>query len=570
MSTGDARSDRGPTPAEAVRLSAQGPISDEPLINAIHRRVVELVFVLYAIVLVYMSFVPFDFTRTAAFDGRGVIWGLALQPFSIPDILANIAIYVPLGALFFAVLRRCGLGRIVATMVTLLFATLLSFLVEQGQHWVASRVSTWVDVTCNALGAALGAVMIAVSEGAIRRILVKSKWAAQRNWWLTLAKGAVCLLLLINLRPYDAVVDAFDTAANLRHADVSPLARWHDLRAEVARDVGIGRRLDMNDLNRVRWEYGLDRVVDTVAYAGVAALLLLGLAPTFKTRWALCLWTGFVTVSLAMMVTLIRIFLISHGLDTAHFACGLIGWPLGCAAGFVIMRALARRRREEGRTSLDLPRGWQPAIIAVVVAVVLLYELVPFDFGTGRGSEEATNAARLCMLPFEAHFHSRPNDAFMDISGEVLRYGILGACLAMALWMRSHNGWRRQLLLVVGAVAISGAVLEASHLVMASRQTDLTTLVLAVFGGFAGCVAVRWIHDFRGSIAVVEADDLLTSQLIEGETYKPLPAIEPQQPAESARESHITQAVEVKRAADKRAGDTPSREVDESFEDWSI
>lgn len=555
MPIDDATASHAPSQADLNRLAAQGPISDEPLINAVHRRLVELAFVLYTIVLVYMSFVPFDFTKAVKFDGRGVVWGLALHPFNVPDIFANIAIYVPLGVLFFAVLRRRGLGRIVATMVTLLFASLLGFLIEQGQHWVISRVSTWVDVTSNALGAALGALLIAFSEGTIRRVLLKSKWAAQRNWWLTLAKGAVCLVLLINLRPYDVVVDMFHTAADLRHADVSPLAHWNSLQTEVAHDVEIGRRSDMNDLARVRWEYGLDRAVDIAAYAGIAALLVLGLAPTFKTRWALCIWAGFVTVSLAMIATLIRVFLISHGLDTAHFACGVIGWPIGCAVGLVVMRALARRAREEGRFSLALPRFWQPAIIACVVAVVLLYELVPFDFGTGRGAESATNAARLCLLPFEAHFHSRPNDAFMDLSGEILRYGIFGSCLALMLWARSRNAWRRQLLLVVAVSAITGALLEGLHLVMASRQTDLTTVVLALFGGFVGAVTVRWTHDFRGSLAVVEKDDLLTSQLIEGETYKPLPEIEPRQTEDLSQTGEPQEIAEPQRADEPLADD---------------
>lgn len=157
--------------------------------------------------------------------------------------------------------------------------------------------------------------------------------------------------------------------------------------------------------------------------------------------------------------------------------------------------------------------------------MVVAYELVPFDFGTGPGLDSPLAARRVCMLPFNAHFHSRPNDAFFDISGELLRYGLVGVCMALILRSRSRAPWRRQLLTVVAAAGAAGVVLECTHLVMESRQTDVTTVLIAMAGGFSGAVAVRWVFDYRASLSVAVADDLLTRQLIEGETYKGLPAL---------------------------------------------
>jgi len=54
---------------------------------------------------------------------------------------------------------------------------------------------------------------------------------------------------------------------------------------------------------------------------------------------------------------------------------------------------------------------------------------------------------------------------------------------------------------------------------MASRHTDVTTLILAAAGAVGGVVGVRWLCDARAALSVVEADDALTRGLIEGEGF---------------------------------------------------
>jgi glycopeptide antibiotics resistance protein len=527
-----------PEPQAVPARRKPGELSDEPLINAIHRRVVEIVFVAYVSLLVYISFVPFDFTRSPPTrPSSGTVWGLPISPFGLPDIFANIALYIPFGALAFAVWRRRKLGRIISGLLAALLVVVISFIVEQGQHWVISRVSTWVDVASNLLGGLIGATLVAMGESQIRHVVRRAGQAARHNWWLILAKATVCIVLIAHLRPYDVVVDVFHTAAESRHADLSPLSGWNNLPDKVARHVAEGRRRGLYELPRVQWEYALDRSVDVATYAAVVALLALGLAPQFPNRTRLYLWSGFVGVSIAAMVTVIRIFLITHGLDTAHFLCGLLGWPLGCAVAHLVLRNEKQQRALRGpparrvgqRSSLSspvaLPIAWRNIILGATLAVVLAYELVPFDFAMSRGADPAVKGRQVCLLPFEAHFHSRPNDAFFDLSGELLRYGVVGICLGLALQGRTPARWRRRLGTVVVATGTLAVVLESLHLVMATRQTDLTTLLVAMIGGFVGAVAVKWAADYRASVSVVVADDLLTGQLMEGETGMKEPAV---------------------------------------------
>ncbi len=514
--------------AGRTRRSPKNDISDEPLINVFHRGIVEIVLAVYSVALVYASFVPFDFTRQPSHAGSDSgLWGLLVAPFPVFDILANIGVYIPLGALAFAAGRRKGLGRIFSGIVAVLLAATISLLVEYGQNWVASRVPSWVDVTANALGGTIGVAVVILGEGQIRRIVGRSRRATREDGWMVLCKVAVCVLLMSHLRPFDVVVDIVHTAAEARHADVSPLAGWNGLRDKVAMHVEQGRRWTMNELPRAQWEYGIDRAVDVAGYAALSALVIMGMASQFARRRRLYVWAGFVTVSLAAMITVLRVFLMSHGLDTAHFVCGVIGWLVGCAIGARLLAASAERG-DGGETHLDpvlLPKRWGTAVIGLVLATVLMYELVPFDFGTGSGAGSPLASDRVCVIPFLAHFNSRPNDAIYDLSGELLRYIALGVCFAFIFRRRKDRPWGKQLRATVAATGATGLALECIHLFMATRQTGTTAVIISLAGGFTGALALKWVFDYRKSLATPHAEDLLTSQLIEGKTYQALPTI---------------------------------------------
>lgn len=496
------------------------PISSEPLIRALHRRTAEIALAVYGAMVAYVSFVPFDVTtHPSARSGPGWVWGLRVTGVSIADIFSNIGFYLPLGALGFIVLRRRRIGLMRSGGLAVLFAAALSLAVEHGQHWIASRIPSWIDVTTNTLGAWLGVMIVGGSAGEGRRLLTRARDSARQNWLLAVAKVAVCGVLLIQLRPYDVVVDLYHTAAAVRHADLGPMARWNALPAALEADVQRGRRSSTDDVSRLRWEYALDRATDVAIYAGLTLLLALGLAPQFRRRRGRMLaWIGFVVVSLATMVALIRIFLISHGLDTAHVYCGLAGWLIGC---ILVLRTRSTPKQvlpNNPATLRPSHRGLQHAAMATALTLCILYGLVPFDFGT-RSAGASNVAALFGQVPFAAQFMGRPNDAFYDITGKLLRYGTIGVCLALLFFRHSRWSWRRQLLattLITGAI---GLIIQAVHLTMASRHADTTTLLLALAAGFSGCVAVRWAHDYRRSLSILPFDDPLTSQLVDGPTY---------------------------------------------------
>ena len=76
-------------------------------------------------------------------------------------------------------------------------------------------------------------------------------------------------------------------------------------------------------------------------------------------------------------------------------------------------------------------------------------------------------------------------------------------------------------------ITVDGIVTHLFH-------TGVTTLFLAAAGALAGCVAVRWARDYRATISVVIRDDLLTGQLIKGDTYDKTGLSRPETPRSDA------------------------------------
>jgi VanZ family protein len=181
-----------------------------------------------------------------------------------------------------------------------------------------------------------------------------------------------------------------------------------------------------------------------------------------------------------------------------HFCCALMGWPIGCC--------IALSCKIEGGSATNIGVA---ALFSIAGVMSVLYGLVPFQLGQEHGS--------ISFGPFFGHFGSRVNDAFMDISGDVLRYGMIAGLIAVAS-MQSRTSWRLRSAIVVCTVVVTAAIIEYLHLYIPFRHADMTSAYLALFGGCCAAVAVRWAIDYRAS-SVVVAEDALTCALIDGPTY---------------------------------------------------
>src|SRR5947199_25019 len=94
------------SPAAADASSENRSIADEPIINFVHRHVPGLLLMGFVLLVIYCSLLPFDFVPPQWSTGHKVAFmGLSISEFNMPDIMLNIALYVPIGAGIFTVLQ---------------------------------------------------------------------------------------------------------------------------------------------------------------------------------------------------------------------------------------------------------------------------------------------------------------------------------------------------------------------------------------------------------------------------------------------------------------------------------
>lgn len=114
----------------------------------------------YLVLIVYASLYPLANWRDLGISPLAYLDAAWPRYWTAFDLWTNIAAYVPLGFLLALALRGLP-GRWPAAVLALLLGGLLSFCMECLQTWLPSRVPSNVDLGCNTLGAAIGAVLAA-------------------------------------------------------------------------------------------------------------------------------------------------------------------------------------------------------------------------------------------------------------------------------------------------------------------------------------------------------------------------------------------------------------------------
>lgn len=174
--------------------------------------------------VVYGSLHPFSGWRDTGVSPIAFLEGGWPRYWTVFDLLANVAVYLPLG--FFLTLALKGLpGRFTALATAVLIAGSVSFCMETIQTWLPARVPSNIDLACNIVGALLGGVAAQIVGPRIfprialleRRLLAPIPHA---EFGLTL----LGLWLLVPLSPETLLFGAGDTRYLLGHASNVPFA----------------------------------------------------------------------------------------------------------------------------------------------------------------------------------------------------------------------------------------------------------------------------------------------------------------------------------------------------------
>ncbi len=108
--------------------------------------------------IVYGSLHPFSGWRDTGVSPFSFLEGGWPRYWTAFDLLANVAVYLPLGFFLTLALNRLA-GRFTPPILTVVLGTALSFALESLQTWLPSRVPSNLDLACNAVGTLLGALL---------------------------------------------------------------------------------------------------------------------------------------------------------------------------------------------------------------------------------------------------------------------------------------------------------------------------------------------------------------------------------------------------------------------------
>ncbi|HRE19085.1 MAG TPA: VanZ family protein [Rhodocyclaceae bacterium] len=229
--------------------------------------------IVWLALLVYASLHPFSGWRDSGVSPFAFLEGEWPRYWTTFDILANVAVYVPLG-LFLALGLSSLPGRFTGAIGASLLAAGVSFGLESLQTWLPARVPSNLDLAFNALGGLIGAI-VAVMIGQ-RFFSVLSRWQHRLVAPLPHAELGLTLLglwLLIPLSPEILLFGAGDVRDPLGLPAALPFEAGSFIRAEAlvvaSNMIAIGLFVRLMSASTL------------LAYGLVPLFILLGLA----VRW---------------------------------------------------------------------------------------------------------------------------------------------------------------------------------------------------------------------------------------------------------------------------------------------
>ncbi len=108
--------------------------------------------------VVYGSLHPFSGWRDTGISPLAFLEGGWPRYWTVFDLLANVAVYLPLG-FFLALALKSLPWRFTALVIAVLLSGAVSFGLETLQTWLPSRVPSNIDLACNTVGGLIGAII---------------------------------------------------------------------------------------------------------------------------------------------------------------------------------------------------------------------------------------------------------------------------------------------------------------------------------------------------------------------------------------------------------------------------
>lgn len=469
-----------------------GKESTRPAIPFLLRHFVEVLTLVALAFILQTGFVPFDFRFDGASPSVSGFFHAATKEANFPDIVANIFLYVPLGAFLHWALKKQSRLRAGALPLSLLAAAVLSVAIEWCQAFSPSRVSSVADVVCNISGAGIGAALSWIAQILIPRMMGATLFELRTNPRATVLK-LYCLLLVV----FAAIPFSFSLGTSqLKKATKSAVLVPFGAVVETPNKPGDTiERTNMYDLSMARWEV-LKRWSRWTAECASFGVLVWLMIPLLRgeyrfTRRATLGLVWWLAALFAVAMSVLQFPIMSRGLDTTDILFRLVGVALGLATySWYTQRGTKRSDISQVRRRRRLAGIACVATVAYIIYTGVL-PLV-FDFSDGRVEKSVASPA---FQPFIGYFATRFDVMFTDVMEKCASYAVFAALLATAWTRIADRTLARKITFVLPVGLVVCVIIECVQVFLPVRIPSLTDPILTAFGCFVGVTAQVYAVD---------------------------------------------------------------------------
>ncbi len=427
---------------------------------------------LYLLFVAYGTSIPFqvDFSSVPQQWRKLQASLFAFDSLSLPDVISNLLLFVPFGALFIVVTRPTRPAASIAAWRVFLAtaaAAAFSILVEIWQLALPSRTSSFADVAANSAGALLGALVAAL----LARGLQRTNWALAKEQFkrhpLTALLAAFFIVQFLgSWFPFDVSIDVSGLKEQVKKVVVMPFGN--------ATIVGQSAAPFL-------WPDFVERALMFSVAGCVAAACSRREWEKHRGRPA-----AFLLV-LPVLVELSQLLIQSRTPDVNDI---LSSWA-GLLAGATFWWGSSRRFPEDKRQGgMLLPAGALP----LYVGLLLAWQLNPWTF-VWEAKALQTKWARLELLPFDAYYLETNFWSLYDLLSTVI--------IAVPIGLFARR-WHRQYPRVsagLGAASmglIIGCVLEGAQVFVSGRYPGVTDVLSFGIGAAGGSHLARYYEELAG------------------------------------------------------------------------